>query len=311
MTWSYSAYQLFKKCPRKWFFKSVFADSRANDPRRKEAHLLSKMQSIYAWRGQVVESAIQDFIIPSLEVNLQPNLQDAIKFAKETFDKQLAFGRNHRIRETGMTIKQAGRAFAAFTELEYGQPISDQDYQQAWEEVHTALRNFYKQIELKALLKVGAYRVTQRTLQFPHFGATVRAVPDLIVFFDDRSPLIVDWKVHTFGIHDYSDQLTIYAVALARVKPHADYGRYARGWSETDIELREAQLLRGFVRQHSLENSDIAEVDDRIATGVIALREASGGKRSYQLHSEDFPTAHDPQTCQTCQYRKICCNSDL
>src|SRR6478672_1344500 len=40
-----------------------------------------------------------------------------------------------------------GRAFAAFTELEHGQPISDQDYQQAWEDVQTALRNFYKQTE--------------------------------------------------------------------------------------------------------------------------------------------------------------------
>jgi hypothetical protein len=310
MTWSYSEHQLFKKCPRKWFFKSVFADSRANNPARQEAYLLSKMQSLYAWRGQVVESALQDFLIPSLEVDLQPPLHDTIKAAKQTFDEQLAFGRNHRIREPGMTIKQAGRAFAAFTELEYGQSFSDEDYLQAWEEVQMALRNFYKQSELKSLLKTGAYRVTQKVLQMQHFGATVRAVPDLIVFFLDRAPLIVDWKVHTSGIHDYADQLSIYAVALARVKPHADYGRYARRWKETDIELREAQLLRGLVREHTLDDSDVAAVDDRIAAGVIALREASAGKRSCELHSEDFPTAHDPQTCQSCQYRKICWNSD-
>ncbi len=216
MTWSYSEYRLFKKCPRKWFFKSIFADPRANDPQRQEAYLLSKMQSLYAWRGQVVESAIQDFLLPSLQVQLQPTLQDTIKVAKETFDQQLAFGRNHRIREPGMTIKQAGKAFAAFTELEYGQAISDEDCQEAWEEVQTALRNLYKQTELKTLLKAGAYRVTQRTLQFKHFGATVRAIPDLMIFFNDRSPLIVDWKVHTFGIHDYADQLAIYALALAR-----------------------------------------------------------------------------------------------
>jgi len=310
MTWSYSEHQLFKKCPRKWFFKSLFADSRANDPQRREAYLLSKMQSLYAWRGQVVESALQDFLIPSLEMNLQPRFHETIKAARETFDEQLAFGRNHRVRETGMTVKQAGRAFAAFTELEYGQPISNEEYQQAWEEIQTALRNFYKLTELKSLLKAGAYRVTQKVLQMQHFGATVRAVPDLIVFFPDRAPLIVDWKVHTFGIHDYAEQLAIYAVALARVKPHADYGRYAHGWKETDIELREAQLLRGFVRQHSLEDSDVAEVDDRIAAGVIAIRGACSGKRAPELHSEDFPTAHDPQTCQTCQYRKICWRSD-
>ncbi len=89
------------------------------------------------------------------------------------------------------------------------------------------------------------------------------------------------------------------------MKPHADCERYARGWKETDIELREAQLLRGLVRQHSLENSDVAEVEDRIAAGVIALREACGGKRCCELDAKDFPTAHDPQTCQTCQYRKM------
>jgi hypothetical protein len=109
MTWSYSEYQLFKKCPRKWFFKSIFADARANDPERQEAYLLSKMQSLYAWRGQVVESAIQDFLIPSLEVDLQPTLQDTIKVAKKTFDEQLAFGVVNRDSESESSTRSRQR----------------------------------------------------------------------------------------------------------------------------------------------------------------------------------------------------------
>ncbi len=44
-----------------------------------------------------------------------------------------------------------------------------------------------------------------------------------------------------------------------------------------------------------MEDSDVVEVDDQMAAGVIALREACGGKRSCELHSEDFPTALEPK----------------
>ncbi len=223
MIWSFSRDRAFRKCPRQDFYRSVLANWRANSPERKEAYLLSKLQSVSAWRGDVVDSVFKDFLVPALNRGRRPTLSDTLAYAKALFQKQLEFASHHRIRELGMTPKKAGDAFAAFLKLEYDECISPEEFDRAWIDVETAFRNLYALDEVRRLLREGAYRVSQRSLTFNHLNATVRAIPDLVVFFSNRPPLIVDWKVHAFGVRGYADQLTTYAIALARVAPHKDF----------------------------------------------------------------------------------------
>ena len=74
MTWSFSKGRIFKQCPRKWFFSTIYADARSTDPQRHEAYLLSKLQSIYAWRGQIVDSALGNLVAADLNANRSPTL---------------------------------------------------------------------------------------------------------------------------------------------------------------------------------------------------------------------------------------------
>src|SRR2546427_403980 len=77
-------------------------------------------------------------------------------------------------------------------------------------EVTTALTNLFHSPhfqEIRNNIK-SAYRITaQCPITFPYSGATIRAVPDLICLFRGAPPLIIDWKVHFFGVHDYYQQL--------------------------------------------------------------------------------------------------------
>jgi hypothetical protein len=233
-------------------------------------------------------------------------LKDILNAARAIFQAQLAYGRQHRIREPGFSVAKAGRDFAAFYAVEYGTGVSDGEAEKAWGEVETALRTLYEMDELKRLLREGSTRIAQRPLTFPHSDASVLAVPDLIVFSEEKPPAIVDWKVHTFGVRDYKDQLVTYAIALIRTKPHRDFPSLNGRWKETDIGLLEVQLLRRVVRPHTVEEADIQAADDRIAEGITAIQLATGDRDVSDLRPDDFLTANDPKTCETCSFRKIC-----
>jgi len=235
-------------------------------------------------------------------------LNQVLATARTFFDKQLAFGRQHRVREPGFKVTEAGDSFAAFYAVEYGNGISDTEADAAWADVEKALRNLFGLAEFKELLRAAKYRIAQRSLIFDHAGAKVRAVPDLIAFFSDRPPAIVDWKVHTFGVRDYRDQLLTYAIALMRAKPHRDFPSDLSRWKEAEIELFEVQLLRGVIRRHYVEEADVQATDVRIAESIVTLQLARGGQKDEELNADDFPTAFDPKTCQTCPYRKPCWN---
>ena len=299
---------MLRRCPRQWFYKTVFAKSRSKDPQRREAYLLSKLQTISGWRGQIVDSVLSNFVVEELNAGRRPTLRAAIARARVLFNEQRAFGLAHRLREPDLVPSQAGPAFAAFFKVEYGEPIASSEFDQAWADIERALRIIWKNTELRAKVRRGRRLVAQRNLLFDHFGAKVRAVPDLIVFFADRPPLIIDWKVHSFGTRDSGDQLTTYAIALARTPPHADFVTSGKRWNTEDIELIEAQLIVDSFRNHPLSSAAVAQAEERIATGISAIQLACGGCNATELTAEDFPTARNPQTCRGCPYRKICWN---
>src|SRR5437899_1976641 len=131
MMWSFSAHGSFRRCPRQWFYKKVFASSRAKDPIRREAARLSKLEGIQAWRGKIVDTVISETIIPSITWNHPCSLDDAKMKADQLFARQ-------------RTQRLAGNEEGTFFEAEYSQPLTDEMFAKALDEIHTALENFYR-----------------------------------------------------------------------------------------------------------------------------------------------------------------------
>ena len=117
--------------------------------------------------------------------------------ARSRFALQADFARRHRIREPGISPAKAGAAFAAWHAIEYVEPITDADIEMAWRDVELALRNLCAMMELWDLLWAASRCIVQRPLQFESFGVKVKVIPDLIAFYADAPPFIIDWKVHT------------------------------------------------------------------------------------------------------------------
>ena len=58
----------FRRCQRQWCYDALVASAHAKhgSPRR-EVHLLSQLQSVAAWRGNIVDHVISRRLIPALE----------------------------------------------------------------------------------------------------------------------------------------------------------------------------------------------------------------------------------------------------
>lgn len=306
MRWSYSASRSFRQCQRQWFFKTVAASARAKDPFRKRAYLLSKLQSISAWRGKIVDDVISNTIIPKVNRGIRVTLKDAKSRARELFDRQLAYARLHPITDLSLEVSKEGGDFAVLHVMEYEGKLQEHAIEQAWFEVETALVNLFALDSVKRILKSSDYLVTQRALQYRLMDdVTVLAYPDVIAFRGASPPAIIDWKVHAFGVNDAWLQLAIYAIALSRCKPHADF---PEGFvtQPQEAALFEAQLLTNILREQSLEEEQIIEAEEYMINTAYEMKCLIDNTKYPALEIEYFRTANYAETCQRCAFRAIC-----
>ncbi|MBI3852705.1 MAG: PD-(D/E)XK nuclease family protein [Verrucomicrobia bacterium] len=309
MIWSFSEGKLFRKCQRQWFFNKRLANAISKDPRRREAYLLSKLSSISAWRGKVVDQVIEKVVVPALQRKIIVTLQTATQAANKIFDAQLDFALNRRIREIGFKASEHEDDLAAFFVVEYGGTPEQDEIDLARTEVLKALANLFQSSQFQEVrdnIKSANWLAAQCPITFRYMGATVRAVPDLICLFRDKSPLIIDWKVHHFGVHDYYQQLVAYAITLTRCGEHKGLPAELRRHPAHTVRLVEAQLLTNEARTHLISEEDIQAVEDRMATEIQQMLLAVDGRENKELSAEDFPTTNWAGVCQTCNFRKLC-----
>lgn len=306
MIWSFSHSKLFRKCQRQWYFKTIVASALANDPVRREAYLLSKLQSVYQWRGQVVDDVIGRHIVPDLNAGKPITLSKSLDLAREQFDRQLAFARKHRLCDLGDDFKASDQNALLLFPVEYGEGLADEILETAWREVQTSLENLFAMEELFQLLRTARYlRNNERPLHFDCDDFKVRAFPDLVAYYDDQPPLIVDWKVHTFATADYRLQLAIYALTVARDTASS---RWHRGmqWSPADMRLVEAQLLANRLREYKLVQDDLDDLEDYIARTGNEMMLAKGTQKYADLRPTDFPVTDWSELCQSCNFHRLC-----
>ena len=116
----------------------------------------------------------------------------------------------------------------------------------------------------------------------------------------------MDWKVHSFGIHDHFLQLATYAIVLHRIKPHSDFPQGPPRWPAHEIQLKEAQLLTNQLRDYPMNATDIETVDAYIAQSITEMVCAVDGRSLEDLSADDFEATQNPEDCATCPYKKIC-----
>lgn len=305
--WSLSTAKLFEKCQRQWFYKTHVANAKAAEHGvQREAYVLSKLQTVASWRGKIVDHVITKRVVPALETRRPLNAEELIEYASGVFDRQREFALRNGVREPGMTQTAAAESFAALYAVEYGLGLTREDFGRAWADIEQALDKLLGMRELLNRLRRAEKLAPQRNLTFSLFDVQCKAVPDLIAFFRAGPPLVVDWKVHTFGTKDYRRQLATYALGLTSCDPHSDFPPSLSQYAPTEIELLEVQLLTGRQREYKLTEADIDDVESYIAGSAMEISLAIGDVAVSRLGPFDFPVTDFAGTCEKCPFRSLC-----
>jgi hypothetical protein len=306
MKWSYSKSRIFSSCQRKWYYQDIVAHHSAKDESRREAFLLKQLRSIYAWRGSVVDSIIEKQIIPRIIRRAPIKEEEILELADDLVQKQVEFGRNNKHLERGLTKSSAGDAYSAFYEIEYGDGLPEEGLTKAIDDIHTALKILIRSKILQDIIQQRPYMITQRTIQYDLLNSKIIAVPDLILFYNGKPPTIIDWKV-SISYADYWKQLAIYAISLSNVNPHSDFKDKSKLLEDpTKFTLIEYQLLRDEPRRYTLNDEDRVIIENHIIDSVIQMERLADGEKYGEIDISRLETARFPETCQRCQFRKIC-----
>lgn len=282
---------------------SKVGNSRAIAPLRKEAFFLSKLQSVSAWRGNLVDQVISTEVIPVIAEKKPVTLDETIDKARQLFHDQLIFARERRWREPG--VKTSDPNYAALDGCEYGQDISS-ELNQAWTDIERALTNLFSLEDLWIRLLEADHLVPQMSFRFLHYGDWVTCRPDLILLYKDDPPIIVDWKVHTFGIRDYRLQLAIYALALLRSNQSKKLPTSLVGFTAPEVGLLEVQLLTKKQRMHPLSDEDFEEVENYISTSALKMSFLASDDEEGTTTYLDIPLTSFAEACSKCQFRSLC-----
>lgn len=255
-----------------------------------------------------MDTVIEKLIIPKIKSNNLPSEDDVITFSMNLMEKQLKFGKERKHRCHNATKSSIGEAYCAFYDMEYNGGLNEDVLIEAKEDVMVSLRNLLRSNLIKEIMEKSSYIAAQRSLIFQFEGTTILCTPDLLVFFTDASPLIIDWKVHAFAITDFWLQLGVYAIALSRIKPHKDFpkGLESQLQDPTAFRLIEYQLLKNEQREYSISSKDIADIEDYIFASCSQMNNLHNAKKFDELDIEQFQTARFPETCCRCQFRKLC-----
>jgi hypothetical protein len=312
MNWSITAQKQFKICQRQWYYGNIVADARVKkDPYRRELTVLSKLQTIDAWRGSLVDDIISRLLVNAINNRYPIKKEYFLNEAFRLFELQLSFALQKKYRLEGASLANDQEEFAALFEYELGNGLSSEQIDNAREDVRNAVSNLIDDDEFLNYLKSASRLVSQRPLIYSFDRFTVRAKPDLIAFFENKPPHIFDWKVHTFGLNTYDEQLISYAVALykvVQVKPHADFPENLTKHKLYDYRLTEYQLLHPdrIRRDYQINPENIEELGETMTSSLLEMYMAGSFSNYKDAKKEKFSTTLLVDQCPKCSFQKIC-----
>jgi len=304
---SISNYRTFQKCQWRWYFMyKAKCGNVKHDQKRREITMLSHLQTLAAWRGQLVDDVLSKYVVVAFSRKQNMTLADALAKARELFEKRLTFSRNLEYQHEDNKKSHLFEEFSPLLEHEYGLLLDDEKLAAAWSDIELALTNLFQNEPFIQMLRSADFLDAQQTLYFDVEGYAVVGTPDLIVYVQNQPPHIIDWKVHFEPTKQYNQQLLLYALAVN----HTIQQRWNRSkWEKfplTEYQLTEYQLLKNELRHYEVTEDYLDQIHEFIVEGAYRLQ-LVGADADYNFDDiQDLDMTENPENCLTCSFRKIC-----
>lgn len=302
LNWSFSSERTFRRCQRAFFFKDIAAWHSGQDPIRREAFVLKQLKSLDLWRGSIVHSAIQHYVVPCFQKRAPIDWERIIEEAKALARKQYSFSRARRFRDEGVSKSEVGDIYCALTFHDQPDGTTDDQVRAAVAGVETALRNLSQMQDLLKEIQGQQKYFCELSVPVKFNDVNIRGQIDLMYFRGYNLPTIIDWKCYdsTSG-SDANLQTALYAWLLCK----------SPSWKSiidpATIELIEVRLGRdpGVVR-HTFDTTRFEELEDRIFQSVEEIRALSNDGSYAEQDLANYAFANNPNSCAYCAFRKLC-----
>ncbi|MBL8027511.1 MAG: PD-(D/E)XK nuclease family protein [Fibrobacteres bacterium] len=293
-SWSNSRYDTFNRCRTEYFFDKVVSkngwDSRNCTKTEREAFILKNTRNRYAWSGDLVHTAIEDWV-DSFRKGSVIDRDTILSKTDTVMRQQYRDSRDQKYRDKP-------KKHNGLVEHENSLEIPDSEWKSIHDNVKTCLINFFYTDLHKSITSVGVEGVIrpERLDSFMLGDLKVYARPDIAIK-SKHSIRLIDWK--TGKANDDNDLQMVY-YALYAVKKL----KYPIEAIETDlIYLRENINKSVVVNREILQNAE----DFILSThSEMAEFEKSVSK---ETSVTDLSPATSSNTCRLCRFQKICPNA--
>jgi len=285
------------------------ASKHSKDTDRYEAYILKQLGSIHSWRGKLVDYVIETLLVPNFNENIVPPFKEIERLVSVLMKKQLQFAKQRKYRDPKLTKKEAGNSYCALREIEWSEELESESLNKIKQQVIVSLKNLLKSDLMKTLLAPDSILVAQKNLYFKFQDVNIICRPDLIVYFRNNPPLIIDWKVYYHRVENARMQLGVYAIALTECIPTDPFLKHFD--DPTEIKLIEYQLLKDFQRKYRLTTSDVDDIKDYIKTTSKEMFKLKGNKKYHEFNINQFERISNTEFCKYCNFKTLCKNEKV
>jgi len=292
-----------RRCQRYFAIAHIMASATARDPDRREAYILKQLQPLANWQGSLVHQVLASrFFADNILAGRPVDAAALTAAAQDLAHRQFAFSAARRYREPGMTKAAAGDEYCALLEHDRGREISPEQLAVVHAKLGLCFQNLASQHQLLGMIQAGSDHRAEFSITF-RFGdrrlPAATATLDLAFLRADGQPTVVDWKAGEGRTSDYSRQLLVYGLAIARS------GLWP-GLVPEAIQLYEFNLLTNRIRQHRMTAERLDEAEDFVYRSLVEMDALVGGRAYEDLDLSEFEVADKPTTCQFCNEGPLC-----
>ena len=293
-TWSVSRDNLFRECPRKYWFNyyGSWGGWEENAPERTRAiYVLKQLKSRPMWVGQVVHACIARSLqnlsrgVPLLDID------EILKITRGGMRQEFRDSRNFRYR-------QNPRVFHGFFEHEYEVEVSDAEWKESAEAIDRCLMTFYDSETFSFFRALDP----NYFLEVEQFSSTFLDTIEIVMRLDcatrEGSNIVIwDWKTGRREAEEgLSLQLGCYAI-YAKQQFRADSGQ---------VETRRFDLYRDKLYKDTITPGTITEVLDYIQGSAKDMRGLLDDPEENTASEERFRKVEQSRVCLRCNFFRVC-----
>ena len=295
-SWSHSRRDVFRECPRRYYFRYYASHNGWYDDAPEDVRLAYRLKNL---TGLALEigAAVHEGASTAIQ---KARIGDEVP----TADELLSMSRN-RLNKAWVESKdvpawrRSPRWRRMFREVYYDTGIGENQYAETREQLKTCFENLLASTSFREAVEAPRVEIrnNEEFITFEIDETKIHAVPDLIYRRGDGTWTIVDWKSGR-SVTDNRDQALVYAL----------YVRERHGVPDESILARVEHLALGLpAEEYSFTKEELDGCVDSIRDSIAAMKTyLIEESRNRPREKQEFPMREDTSFCSAfCEFYEL------